>query len=89
MEADEKRNVYREMLSQKRLSISDKTFIEAEYESTFNRKLNVKSDCRNCYNDALIELYSSKREYKLKAGQVVEIDGKYYNRHTLPQNYTK
>ena len=78
-------SIYREMLNQKRLSISDKNYIEQEYNRVFGRQLKINTDCRNCYNDALTELYHACKKFQLKAGQVDEIEGIFYNRHTLPK----
>ena len=50
-------NTYRELLGHNSLSSNDKQFIQSAYRETFGREMRLKSTkCRDCYNDALIEL---------------------------------
>ena len=79
---------YRAMLTDARLSIADKSAIEAAYLEMFGRKINAKTSCRQCYNDALIEMMAyEKQGAQLRAGVVVKYNGHIYTRHSknLPQ----
>lgn len=75
---------YQQLLSQRGLSSDDKLFIEKAYHSTFGRDMLLKnSKCRNCYNDALIEMIAFERKgYIIRAGVVINYEGKTYNRHS-------
>lgn len=50
---------YRAMVDKKALTVADKLDIKTAYRETFSREMNLKNEkCRDCYNDALIELYN-------------------------------
>lgn len=73
------------LLSKSVLSSADKSKINKAYQLHFGRKLSVKSGCSNCYTDALTEIYTSiSRGARLKAGEVVAYEGRFYNRHDYP-----
>lgn len=82
------------LLSKSVLSSADKSKINKAYQEHFGRKLSVKAGCSNCYTDALAEIYALiSNGGRLKAGEVVEYAGRFYNRHDYPlpeyilQNY--
>lgn len=82
------------LLSKKELSSADKSEIRKAYQEHVGAQLVVKKGCPNCYADAIAEIYASvSRGGRLKAGEVVEYAGRFYNRHDYPlpeyilQNY--
>lgn len=82
------------LLSKSVLSSADKSEIRKAYQDQFGAPLVVKKGCQNCYHDALAEIYALiSKGGRLKAGEVVEYAGRFYNRHDYPlpeyilQNY--
>ena len=54
---------YRDMLNSKGLSVNDKQLIQDAYREKFGREMRLKnSKCRDCYNDALIELINKQNK---------------------------
>lgn len=73
------------LLGKKELSSADKSEIKKAYQEYLGRKLYPKKGCSNCYHDALTEIYASiSRGARLKAGEVVAYEGRFYNRHDYP-----
>ena len=73
------------LLSKSQLSSADKSEIKKAYQELFLAPLVVKKGCQNCYHDALTEIYASvSRGERLKTGEVVEYEGRFYNRHDYP-----
>lgn len=72
----------KDLLNKKALSQSDKDFIFKKYFDTFGREMRLKgSKCRDCFNDALIELINHERQgHVLRGGVVVEYNGQIYTR---------
>ena len=67
------------------LSASDKTFIRKEYLKSQGIKLDVNTNCPNCWSDAIIIILNSLKENKIitSPGFVAEYNGKIYNRHNM------
>ena len=73
------------LLSKRDLSSADKSEIKRAYQEHIGVRLFVKKGCPNCYADALAEIYASiSRGARLKAGEVVAYEGRFYNRHDYP-----
>ena len=68
----------------KQLSKSDKALIEKTYRETFGREMRLSgSGCRNCYNDALIEIEVYLRKGRqLRGGVVIKHEDKIYTRNS-------
>ena len=50
---------YKALHEKKALNSAEKEQIKADYLLTFGREMRLKDEkCRNCFNDALIELYN-------------------------------
>jgi len=73
------------------LSKSDKAFIKKTYLSVIGSELVTQSGCKNCWKDGLIILINklSGNTVKLRAGALVEYQGKMYNHKMLTPEITK
>lgn len=73
------------LLDKSVLSSADKSKISKAYLLQFGHRLPVKTGCLDCYRDGLAQMYASISSGKrLKAGEVVEYNGRWYNRHDYP-----
>lgn len=84
-------NALKALLDKKKFSSADKSKITKAYQSQFGRRPNTATNCERCYHDAIIQILASQRKTpRLKAGEVVEFNGRFYNRHDeLPPEIIK
>lgn len=72
------------------LTKSDKAFIKKSYLSVIGSELVTSSGCKNCWKDGLIILirHLSGSKIRLRAGALVEYQGKTYNHKTITEEIT-
>ena len=84
-------NALKALLDKKEFSSADKSKITKAYLSQFGKRPETETNCERCYHDALIQILAAQRKTpRLKAGEVVEFKGRFYNRHDeLPPEIIK
>ena len=73
------------------LSKGDKEFIKEQYLKAIGTELVTKTKCKSCWLDALIIIINALKpdKIRMKAGAVIEHNGKQYNRLNMTDSIAK